>query len=181
MYAIIRAGGNQYKAEPGKTLRVDRLTYELGKEFDIEEVLFVGGESAAIGTPTVAKAKVRVVVTQHGRDKKIIVFKKKRRKKYRRLKGFRADFTDLYVLSVTGPDGKSAKAGEKPVIIDPVKILERKEQAKVSAAKMEKKPKEKKADVVITKKSAAKKSNKKAGAKKATKKAAVAKATKKKA
>ncbi len=173
MYAIIRAGGNQYKAEPGSTLRVDRMGLELGKEFDIDEVLFIGGEAVAVGTPTVAKAKVRVVVTQHGRGDKILVFKKKRRKGYRKLNGFRADFTDLYVLSVTGPDGKSVKAAEKAAIIDPVKIQERKEKAKAAAEKAPKKTGEassttKKVAAAPKKKSAGKK---KAGAKKATKKA----------
>lgn len=182
MYAIIRSGGNQFKAEPGKTLRVNRLGTELGKEFDIDEVLFIGGDNAVVGNPTVAKAKVRVVVTQHGREEKVLILKKKRRKGYRRTRGYRADFTDLFVLAVTGPDGKSVKAENKPNVLDPAVIAERK--AKFLAAQSAK-PKAAKAEAkkAVAKKAAAPKkkvAKKKAGAKKSTKKTA-AKTTKKKA
>lgn len=182
MYAIIRSGGNQFKAEPGKTLRVNSLNTELGKEFDIDEVLFIGGDNAVVGTPHVPKAKVRVVVTQHGREAKVIVFKKKRRQGYRRTRGFRADFTDLFVLSVTGADGKTVKAENKPNILDPVAIAERKEKAKAAAPKT-KTEKAAKATKAPAKKAAPKKkagNKKKAGAKKSSKKTA-AKTTKKKA
>ncbi len=184
MYAIIRSGGNQFKAEPGKTLRVNSLDTELGKEFDIDQVLFVGGENAVVGTPFVPKAKVRVIVTQHGRETKVIVFKKKRRQGYRRTRGFRADFTDLFVLSVTGADGKTAKADNKPNILDPVAIAERKAKAAVAKPKdIEKKMTTKEP---VRKAASKKKSAKKrAGAKKSTKKTAAPNkkttATKKKA
>lgn len=125
MYAIIRTGGKQYRVEPGEKLRVEKLEQKLGASFDITDVLLVGGESTHIGAPTVAGAKVGVVVTQHDKYPKIMVFKKKRRKGYRRLKGHRQPFTELFVSYITGPTG-TKKADAKPVVIDRVATAEKK-------------------------------------------------------
>ncbi|MCB0351582.1 MAG: 50S ribosomal protein L21, partial [Bdellovibrionales bacterium] len=89
MYAIIRTGGKQYTVRAGDTVRVEKLPRELGSEFLMDEVLFVGGEQVHVGEPTLKDAKVTVVVTQQAKAPKVIVFKKKRRQGYRRLQGHR--------------------------------------------------------------------------------------------
>ncbi len=116
MYAIIRTGGKQYKVKAGDRIKVELLKKSQGDEFDMEEVLFVGGEKSHLGKPLLSKAKVRVVVTnQEGKAKKIVVFKKKRRQGYRKTQGHRQLFTELFVKSITNPDGESftAEANKK--------------------------------------------------------------------
>ncbi len=125
MYAIIRTGGKQYRVEPGEKFRVEKLDQKLGASFDITDVLLVGGQDTHIGTPLVAGAKVSVTVTQQDKYPKIMVFKKKRRKGYRRLKGHRQPFTELFVSSITGPSG-TKKAEGKPQVIDRVATAEKK-------------------------------------------------------
>ena len=93
MYAIIQAGGKQYRVEAGDLLRVELLNKELGEEFDVTNVLLVGGDKTFIGQPQVENAKVTVVVTQQAKAPKVIVFKKKRRQGYRRMHGHRQFFT----------------------------------------------------------------------------------------
>lgn len=185
MYAIIKTGGKQYRVEAGQTVRVEKIESELGKKFDISDVLFVGGEKNHVGAPLVANAKVSVVVTEQDKHAKILVFKKKRRKGYRRTQGHRQSFTALFVSSITSPDGKVSKADKDPQIIDPAKRIERlaklNEQRvadKKAGKKVEKKAKPVKK--AAPKKSAAKKGGaKKKGAKKSA--AKKAKTTKKKA
>jgi large subunit ribosomal protein L21 len=118
MYAIIRTGGKQYKVQAGDVLQVDKLEQALGAEFEINEVLLVGGESTHVGIPLVKGAKVAVVVTKQARTKKQIVFKKKRRQGYRKFATHKQDFTELFILSITGPDGKVTKSDEKPSVVD---------------------------------------------------------------
>ncbi|MCB0386789.1 MAG: 50S ribosomal protein L21, partial [Bdellovibrionales bacterium] len=107
MYAIIRSGGKQYKVKAGDTLRVEKLEKELGSEFDLDEVLVVSGDKTYVGEPTVQGAKVTVVVTRQTKAPKVIVFKKKRRQGYRRMRGHRQPFTELFVKSITNPEGQS--------------------------------------------------------------------------
>ena len=98
MYAIIRTGGRQYRAEVGKTLDVERLPYEIDQSFEIDDVLLIGDEdNTVIGQPTVDGAKVKVTVVEQGRGKKIIVFKYRQRTNYRRKRGHRQYFTRLRV------------------------------------------------------------------------------------
>ena len=109
MYAIVRTGGKQYKVKAGDRLKVELLKKFPGDEFDMEEVLFIGGKKNHLGTPLLSKAKVRVVVTnQKGKAKKIVVFKKKRRHGYQKTQGHRQLFTELLVKSITPPDGESS-------------------------------------------------------------------------
>jgi large subunit ribosomal protein L21 len=118
MYAIIRTGGKQYKVQAGDVLQVDKLEQALGAEFEINEVLLVGGESTHVGIPLVKGAKVTVVVTKQARTKKQIVFKKKRRQGYRKFATHKQDFTELFVKSITSPDGKVTKTEEQPAVVD---------------------------------------------------------------
>ena len=102
MYAIIRTGGRQYRAEIGKTLEVERLPHEVDDSFEIDEVLLIGDEdNTVIGQPTVDGAKVKVTVLEQGRGKKIIVYKYRQRTNYRRKRGHRQYFTRLRVDEIT--------------------------------------------------------------------------------
>ncbi len=98
--AIIRTGGKQFTVEPGSTLRVPSLTDEVGASVDLE-VLAVGeGKETKVGSPLVEGAKVTATVVDHGRAPKIVVFKKKRRKQYKRTKGHRQGYTTLKIDSI---------------------------------------------------------------------------------
>jgi large subunit ribosomal protein L21 len=101
MYAIIRTAGKQFRAEPGRTLRIPRVEAEPGAKLTFDEVL-LGSDGTAVraGTPLVKGAHVTGEVVRHGRDKKIIVFKFKRRKNYARKQGHRQDFTEVRIDSV---------------------------------------------------------------------------------
>ncbi len=102
MYAVIRTGGRQFRAEVGKTLDVERLPNEVNDSFDITDVLLVeDGENTVIGQPVVDGAKVRVSVVEQGRGKKIIVFKYRQRTNYRRKRGHRQYFTRLLVEDIS--------------------------------------------------------------------------------
>jgi large subunit ribosomal protein L21 len=117
MYAIVRTGGKQYKVQPGDIIRVEKLDSDLGSEIELTEVLLVGGETAQVGQPTVKNAKVTVVVTKQARDRKVIIFKKKRRQGYRRFKTHRQPFTELFVKSIS-VDGKTSQADTAANVID---------------------------------------------------------------
>lgn len=171
MYAIIRTGGKQYRVQPGDYLKVEKLDHELGSTFDITDVLFVDG---VIGEPLVKNAKVSVVVTEQARDAKILVFKKKRRKGYRRTRGHRQEFTKLFVSAITSPNG-TAKAETKAAVVDPAKKAER---AAAWTAKVEASGEKPKKKVAVPKKAAA---PKKKAAGKPKKKSAAKKKTAKKA
>jgi large subunit ribosomal protein L21 len=101
MYAFFKTGGKQFRAEPGATLRVPSLDAEPGDSIEFDEVLLTGdGDDVSVGTPVVEGAKVKAEVLRHGRHDKIIVFKRKRRKGYRRKQGHRQDFTEIRVDEV---------------------------------------------------------------------------------
>jgi large subunit ribosomal protein L21 len=98
MYAVIRSGGKQHRIEPGKTLKVERLDAEVGKKIELGEVLMVADKGkVTLGDPVVASARVRATVLDQDRARKIIVFKKKRKKQYRRTRGHRQPYTELRV------------------------------------------------------------------------------------
>ena len=84
MFAIIRADGKQYRVTKGDTVRLARMSAKPGEVFETDQVLAIGGEENELkfGTPVIAGAKVQGTVLQHGKDKKVIVFKRKRRKTY---------------------------------------------------------------------------------------------------
>jgi large subunit ribosomal protein L21 len=101
MYAIIRAGGKQYKAEKGKTLRLPLMGAEAGSKVTFDEVLLSSdGETVKAGTPLVKGAKVVGEVVGQGKEPKIYVFKFKRRKNYRRKTGHRQGYTDVRITDV---------------------------------------------------------------------------------
>lgn len=121
MYAIIRTGGKQYRVQAGDTVRVEKLDGELGSEIDLQEILVVGGEKTFVGEPTVEGAIVKAVVTRQAKAPKVIVFKKKRRQGYRRMRGHRQMFTELFVKSITSPEGEVVAAEKSAQVMDPEK------------------------------------------------------------
>ncbi len=101
MYAVIRTGGKQYKVAQGDILRVERLAGQVGDKVILDEVLLVGGNGEVkIGTPTIPEAKVTAEILDQGLAKKIIVFKKKRRKSYSRKRGHRQRLTTLKIMEI---------------------------------------------------------------------------------
>ena len=101
MYAIIRSGGKQYRAEAGAVLYLERLSAPVGTTLALEDVLLVGqSDEVRVGAPRVPGAKVTATVVEHGRDAKVRVFKYKKRKHYRRTRGHRQEYTALRVEKV---------------------------------------------------------------------------------
>ncbi|MBL7544667.1 MAG: 50S ribosomal protein L21 [Bdellovibrionaceae bacterium] len=197
MYAVIKTGGKQYTVKPGDVVQVEKLEQNLGSEFEINEVLIFGGDTTVVGQPLVKGAKVTVVVTKQGRDRKVIVFKKKRRHSFRKFKNHKQPFTELFVKSITSPEGKTTASESQPVVTDMAaaraqriqdKVQTRRERVEsrlnsnksVSAEETKTVTSKKKASKKVAKKAVAKKvSPKKAAAKKAAKKKTSKKAAKK--
>jgi large subunit ribosomal protein L21 len=101
VYAIIQTGGKQYRVSPGDVLRVERLPGERGDEVILDQVLLVAdGDAVQVGQPLVPNATVRTQIVRQGKGKKILIFKKKRRKNYRRKQGHRQLFTALQVAEI---------------------------------------------------------------------------------
>ncbi len=101
MYAVIKTGGKQYKVSPGDIIRVEKLPGDPGQEIELNEVLLVGdGNQVKIGQPLVEGAKVIATIVDQGRSRKIIIFKKKRRKNYRRKRGHRQYYTELQIKEI---------------------------------------------------------------------------------
>ena len=114
MYAIIRTGGKQYRVAKDDVISVEKLSGEAGATVEFGEVLMIGdGAAAAVGDPLVAGAKVMAKVLEQTRADKILVFKKKRRKGYRRTQGHRQDITVLRVTELLPAGAKPAKAAPK--------------------------------------------------------------------
>jgi large subunit ribosomal protein L21 len=101
-YVVVRTGGKQYRVTPGDIVRVERLDGAVGEKITLGEVLFVGGNGEVkIGTPTVADVKVTAEIVDQGLAKKIMVFKKKRRKSYSRQRGHRQRQTTLKIVEIS--------------------------------------------------------------------------------
>lgn len=102
MYAIIETGGKQYRVSPGDTILVERLATPVGEQVSLDDVRLLGGEETRVGTPRVDGASVLGTVLEHGRERKIRVFKYKRRKHYRRTRGHRQSFTAVRIDELRG-------------------------------------------------------------------------------
>ena len=101
MYAIIRDRGTQYRVEEGQTLQVALLDVEIGSQLELEEVLMIGGvDQTLVGTPLVAGAKVVAKVLGESKGDKIIVFKYKNKKRYRRRTGHRQQYTSIAISDI---------------------------------------------------------------------------------
>ena len=103
MYALVEIKGKQYKAEKGSLLKIDKLAQVKGESIDFDSVLLVKNEGEVkVGTPYVEGAAVKATVEDHGKDKKVVVYKFKRRKNYRRKQGHRQQYTLVRVEDITG-------------------------------------------------------------------------------
>ena len=103
MYAVIETGGKQYRVNKGDVIRVEKLTGDVGSEIGFERILMVGeGDQVKVGTPLLAGASVTGTVIEQDRYKKIVVFKMKRRKNYRKKQGHRQDYTGIRIEKIEG-------------------------------------------------------------------------------
>lgn len=100
MFAIVQTGGKQYKVREGDVIRVEKLPVDVGEEVILDQVLMVHGEDTKIGRPFVEGANIVARVQRNGKGKKIIVFKYKPKKNYRRKKGHRQPFTELVIEKI---------------------------------------------------------------------------------
>ncbi len=100
MYAVVRTGGKQYKVSEGDVIRVESLAGEKGDSVELDDVLMVGGEDGVSTGAAVSGRKVTGAIVSQGRAKKILVFKKKRRKNYRRTQGHRQNYTELRITGI---------------------------------------------------------------------------------
>jgi len=101
MYAVINAGGKQYRVQEGDVLRIERIEGEPGQEIEFDRVLAVGdGQNLAFGNPFVESARVKAKILSQGRGKKVLVFKFKRRKAHRKRMGHRQEYTGVRILGI---------------------------------------------------------------------------------
>ncbi len=98
--AVVQIAGKQMRVHENDVIKVPLLADEVGSSVEFDQVLLVGGDDVKVGTPTVDGAKVTAEIIEHGRDRKIRVFKMKRRKTYRRTKGHRQHFTQLRITAI---------------------------------------------------------------------------------
>jgi large subunit ribosomal protein L21 len=112
MFAIVKTGGKQYRVAPGDQIVVERLEGNVGAEISLDQVLAISnGDSGVIGRPTLADASVRARIVQQPRGTKVIVFKKKRRKNYRRKHGHRQELTVLRIEEIRQEAASSNQIG----------------------------------------------------------------------
>ncbi|WP_170007806.1 50S ribosomal protein L21 [Bacillus fonticola] len=102
MYAIIETGGKQVKVEEGQTIFVEKLDASAGETVTFDKVLLVGGDNVKVGSPVVDGATVTAKVEKQGRAKKLVVFKYKAKKNYRRKQGHRQPYTKLTIEKING-------------------------------------------------------------------------------
>ncbi len=115
MYAIFRAKGKQFRAEPEATLRLPSLDAEPGDQITFDEVLLASADGQVrVGTPALSGASVAAEVLRHGKGEKIVVFKMKRRKNYRRKQGHRQKFTEVRIVGIELPAAEKRKAEKEP-------------------------------------------------------------------
>jgi large subunit ribosomal protein L21 len=100
--AVFRTGGKQYRVAVGDTLHVERLSGNPGDAVEFPEVLLIGGDSPKLGKPTLEGARVKAEIVAQGRGPRIVVFKFRRRKRYKRKNGHRQDYTAIRVTDITG-------------------------------------------------------------------------------
>jgi len=111
MYAVIKTGGKQYRVSAGDKLKVEKLVGDVGSDVTIDQVLMLAdGDNVTIGAPVIAGASVQAKVLAHGRGDKVMIFKFRRRKHYRKTQGHRQDYTEIQIGDIASKPAKSAKA-----------------------------------------------------------------------
>jgi len=142
MYAVIKTGGKQYKVAAGEKLKIEKLAGDVGSKVVIDKVLMINdGENTTIGAPLIVGATVNATVLSHGRADKVMIFKFRRRKHYRKTQGHRQSFTEILINDVNGKGVVVAKpavaakpaAASKPAAAKPAAAS--KPAVKAAAAK----------------------------------------------
>lgn len=112
MYAVVKTGGKQYRVAAGDVIKVERLGGDVGETIELDQVLMVGGDDvdggAHVGTPVLEGASVKAEVLDQNKAPKVLVFKKKRRKNHRRMRGHRQPQTVLRIRDIAVAEGPSA-------------------------------------------------------------------------
>lgn len=176
MYAVIKTGGKQYRVQVGDILDIEKLEVDEGKKVTFGEVLLIeDDEQTLIGMPILDKAQVVGEVIENFKDKKVLVFKKKRRKQYRKTKGHRQLLTRVKIEKIMPEGGAPRK--EKP---EEKKVEPKEEPKKPPAEPKEKKPVSKKAEKSVKEEESSEKKPKKKTQTKTTKPAASTRKTKEK-
>ena len=132
MFAVIRAGGKQYRVAAEDVIRIDRVDGEPGQIVEFGEVLVLGGDTPQLGTPTVAGATVAGEVLQHTRGDKVIAFKKRRRKNSRRKRGYRHEFSVIRITEILTGGAKPSKEAKPRPKREPKPKAEARRKAKPS-------------------------------------------------
>jgi large subunit ribosomal protein L21 len=148
MFAVIRTGGKQYRVAPNDIIEIEKIAGNPGDIVELAEVLLLGGDEPKAGKPLIAGALVAAEVVEQGRAEKIRVFKKKRRKGYRRTKGHRQLLTTLRITEILTDGKKPSKQAAKPQpkkVEKPVEAKTEKKETAKPAKKAETKPAAKKA------------------------------------
>jgi large subunit ribosomal protein L21 len=135
MFAVIRAGGKQYRVAAEDVIRIDRVNGEPGEIVEFGEVLVLGGDTPQLGMPTIAGAMVAGEVLQHTRGDKVIAFKKRRRKNSRRKRGYRHEFSVIRITEILTDGAKPSKTPPPHPQREPKPKPEGEAEAKPKAAK----------------------------------------------
>jgi len=125
MYAVIKTGGKQYRVSAGSKLKVEQLTAEVGAELVIDQVLMIAdGAAVKVGTPLVHGATVKATILSHGRGDKVLIFKHRRRKHFKKQGGHRQWFSEIFIAGIEDGAGgsSSAKAPEIVTVDDLTKV-----------------------------------------------------------
>lgn len=141
MFAVIRAGGKQYRVAAEDVIRIDRVVGEPGEVIEFGEVLLLGGDTPQIGAPTISGATVAGEVLQHTRGDKVIAFKKRRRKNSRRKRGYRHEFSVIRITEILTDGAKPSKTPPPRPQREPKPKPEGEAEAKPKAAKAKTKAK----------------------------------------
>jgi large subunit ribosomal protein L21 len=156
MFAIIRTGGKQYRVQPQDVLDIEKLSLEKGQKVFFDQVLLIeDGEKTLIGTPLVENAVVRAEIIGNFKDKKVIIFKKKRRKQFKRKRGHRQELTQVRIEGIF-PDRSLVSEKELAQLEVALPIMAEQKEIK------EEKPKAKKQEKAASLKAAKPKTRKKA-------------------
>lgn len=103
MYAVVKTGGKQYRVSSGEKLKVEQIVADVGTEIVLDQVLMVAdGEAVTMGAPLIEGASVKAKVVAHGRGDKVLIYKMRRRKHYRKSQGHRQNYTEIEILGIAG-------------------------------------------------------------------------------
>ena len=148
MYAVVNSGGKQYKVQQGEVLRVEKISGDVGSPVTFDRVLmFADGDNVSIGQPVLDGVSVEGHIVEQGKAKKIIVFKYKRRKRFRRKNGHRQQFTAVQIDSIKAK-GSTAKKASEPESEVTVEAKESKTEIAVPTKEIAKKAEAKKSELI---------------------------------